>query len=217
MKPALILLLTSFLALAGDRKPLPNQAGNDSLDLFGTAMITQDEIKDALGGADLGEGYVVVRIKATPRTDGSLRIGPDDFTLICRKDGERVEALLPDEIVSTSGRRLVVKSEQDRSGAGRSTVWGIGMGGGGGTGSGSQGGTKTEAHMEGTAPADGSKPDTKDSPLLTALKAKGLPDKDTKDPLEGLLYFSIDAKKVKPKDFSLLYKGPAGRLEMDFK
>ena len=213
MKIAWMIMLASVALWAGQPKPLPNQAGNDSLDLFGTAIIGTDDIQEALGQS-LGEGYVVVRIKATPRTDGSLRIGPDDFMLICRKDGERTGTLEPEEIAGTSGRRLVVKTTKDAGG--KSSVWGIGMGGGIGTGSGQHTPT-TDAHMEGTAPADGKKDAQKDSPLLAALKAKALADKETKDPVEGLLYFSIDAKKVKPKDLSLIYKGPAGRLEMDFK
>ena len=51
---------------------------------------------------------------------------------------------------------------------------------------------------------------------LEALKQKALPDQETKEPLEGLLYFPIEGK-VKPKDLSLIYKGPAGKLVMDFK
>ncbi len=51
---------------------------------------------------------------------------------------------------------------------------------------------------------------------MAALKSKILPDLQTKDPVEGLLYFSIEGK-VKPKDLSLIYKSPFGRLEMEFK
>ena len=43
-----------------------------------------------------------------------------------------------------------------------------------------------------------------------------LPDKETKEPVEGLLYFLLEGKN-KAKDLGLLYKGPAGRLAMDFK
>jgi len=57
--------------------------------------------------------------------------------------------------------------------------------------------------------------DQKDNPLLAVLKDKCLEEKSTADPEQGLLYFPIDGK-VKPKDLRILYKGPAGRLEIDF-
>ena len=43
-----------------------------------------------------------------------------------------------------------------------------------------------------------------------------LHDVETKEPVEGLLYFLLDGKN-KVKDLGLIYKGPAGRLAMDFK
>ena len=57
--------------------------------------------------------------------------------------------------------------------------------------------------------------DEKDSPLMAALKQKGLPDQETKEPLEGLLYFPIEGK-IKPKDVAVIYKGPAGKLVIEF-
>jgi hypothetical protein len=50
---------------------------------------------------------------------------------------------------------------------------------------------------------------------LGPLAAKILPDKETKTPIEGLLYFSISGK-LKPKDVALVYKGDAGKLVMEF-
>jgi hypothetical protein len=52
--------------------------------------------------------------------------------------------------------------------------------------------------------------------LLAALTSKGLPERETKAPVEGLLYFAVEGK-VKLKDLSLIYKSPFGRLEMEFK
>jgi hypothetical protein len=56
----------------------------------------------------------------------------------------------------------------------------------------------------------------KENPLMKFLKEKILPDKDSLQPVEGLLYFPLEAKKVKEKDLAIIYKGPAGRLEMEF-
>jgi hypothetical protein len=56
-----------------------------------------------------------------------------------------------------------------------------------------------------------------ENPLLAVLKAKGVPDIESKEPVEGLLYFALEGRKLKPKDTALVYKGAAGRLVMDFK
>ena len=62
---------------------------------------------------------------------------------------------------------------------------------------------------------EGSKDSKDPNPLLEALKAKQLPEKESTEPVEGLLYFPIDGK-IKPKDLAVIYKGPAGRLIMEF-
>ena len=51
---------------------------------------------------------------------------------------------------------------------------------------------------------------------MALLEEKILPDKEIKTSIEGLLYFLMDGK-TKFKDITLIYKGPAGRLVMDFK
>jgi len=51
--------------------------------------------------------------------------------------------------------------------------------------------------------------------LLEALKTKELPTKDANDPVEGYLYFSLDGKH-KLKDLAVLYRGPAGKLDLEF-
>jgi hypothetical protein len=56
----------------------------------------------------------------------------------------------------------------------------------------------------------------KEDPLMAVLKAKVLPEQETGEPLAGLLYFSLEGKH-KPKQLSLQYNGPAGRLILEFK
>jgi hypothetical protein len=51
--------------------------------------------------------------------------------------------------------------------------------------------------------------------LLEALKSKQLETKEVTDPLEGYLYFSLDGKH-KLKDLAVLYRGPAGKLDLEF-
>jgi hypothetical protein len=187
----------------GERKQLPGQAGNDDVDLEGSVILNHDEIFNAIG-ADIGEGYVVVRMKVIPKGDKPLRIGPDDFMVICRKDGQRSAALSPSEIAG-KGAMVVKHGTAD----GSKSSWGVG---GIGAGLGSSPGTVQRDVIKGTQIDD----NAKESPALGPLAAKILPDKETKTPMEGLLYFSISGNKLKPKDIALQYKGDAGKLTMEF-
>src|ERR1043166_2621777 len=131
MKYTTIFLAIALAATAGERKPLPGQAGNDDIELVASVIVNRDEIRQALGGSDLGEGYVAVRIKVMPKADDKIRVSPDDFTLLSRKDGERSPALSAYQIAGRGA--MVVKRATttqtvgtDRTGP----VWG-GIGGGG--------------------------------------------------------------------------------------
>jgi len=211
MKYLALVLSISLLTSAGERKPLPGQAGNDDVELVASVIIDRDEIKQALG-ADIGAGYVVARMKVTPKTEKPLRINPDDFTMVCRKDGQRTVAISPGQIAGRG--TLVVKAAPDQpSGLGTMTngpIWGgIGMGRGGGGGN-SKG--ASSGNVEATVNKE---TDEKENPLLAVLKAKVLPDTDSLEPVQGLLYFTIDGK-IKPRDLAILYKGAAGRLVIEF-
>jgi hypothetical protein len=185
----LIILAVALSLSAEDIKSLPNQAGNGNIDLAGTAIVDAKEIQQVLG-APLDSGYVVVKLKASPRTADAIRISPDDFTLISHKDGERSAALDPGQIAG-GGANLVLSSKRHYDG--------------------SPGVSNTTVSV---SPGKGSK--EPDKALMELLKAKMLPDQETKEPVEGLLYFLMEGKN-KPKDLGLLYKGPAGRLSVDFK
>lgn len=192
MKLLIPFILISYFGLAADLKSLPNQAGNGNIDLAGTVILDSKEIQQILG-TPMESGYVVVKIKVSPRTVAAIRISPENFELVSRKDGERSPALAPDQI---GGRaNLVLKSKTSYDG--------------------SPGVSSTAVAL---APSDAKtgpeKPE--DSALRKILEAKILPDKETKEPVEGLLYFLLQGKN-KPKDLGLLYKGPAGHLAMDFK
>jgi hypothetical protein len=204
MKRTLILTLISFsFTLAGPRKPLPGQAGNDNIELVGNVILDREEIKQAIG-ADPGPGYVVVKMQVTPKMDTPLSVGPGDFTIISRKDGQRSQALAPGEIAGSGA--LVVKQAPEKS-FGPGTMLN-GPEWAGVTSHNNDPNSRTQVSGDGAQKLP-------PSPLLVALKAKVLPDKQTKDPVEGLLYFTIDGK-IKVKDIAVQYKGPAGRLTMEF-
>jgi hypothetical protein len=84
-----------------------------------------------------------------------------------------------------------------------------GPGNGGGVGNAS-GETSNESKVETTT-------DKNSNPVLEALKANILPQKEVTDPITGLLYFQIEGKKIKPKSLELHYKTPSGRLAMRFR
>jgi hypothetical protein len=184
----LTILIVYSIALCGDDiKSLPNQAGNGNIDLAATVFTDSKDIQQVLG-TTLGPGYIVVRIKVEPRMSQAIRISADDFTLVSRKDGERSEALMPSQIGGAAN--LILRSKTTRSSAGVSS---------------------TSVNV---APADDKT--ASEGPPTKVLESKILPDTETKEPVEGLLYFLLEGKN-KPKDLGLLYKGPAGRLAMDFK
>jgi hypothetical protein len=184
---------------------LPGQAGNDNIELAGSVFIDQAEIRQTLG-ADLGAGYVVVRVKATPKTGDPMRIGPDDFTIISRKDGQRTQALAPNQIAG-KGAALAVTGPEGSAGPRRRTTLGLGGFGGGGSSAGANGGVDSKVEPGDTANGPG--------PLLAVLKDKALADKETTASVEGFLYFPVEGK-LKPKDLALVYKGPGGKLVMEF-
>ncbi len=209
MKRIFILIAILSLTLAGEKKQLPGQAGNDDIELVGSVILDRQEIQQALGG-DLGPGYVVARMKVSPKTEKPMRISADDFTMLSRKDGQRCSALSPGQIAG-KGALIVKRAPNQPGGAGTATngpIWG-GIGPiQTGTGNTRKPDAPVDAHVENSK-------DEKDNPLLGVLKAKVLPDLESQEPVEGLLYFLIDGK-IKPKDLAIIYQGPAGKLIMEF-
>src|SRR5580692_9838221 len=141
MKFLIILAALSVLTLGGERKPLPGQAGNDDVELVGSVIVDRAEVTQTVG-ADLGVGYIVVRMKVTPKTEKPLLISPDDFAIISGKDGQQSQALTPGQIAGT-GALIVKRAANQPGGVGTMTngpVWG-GVGLGNSRGAGNSGGT----------------------------------------------------------------------------
>jgi hypothetical protein len=201
--------LLALNALAADKRILQADASGDDFSFSATAILDRAEIQQALG-ADLGNGFVVVRLKAAPKGDKAIRISPDDFTLLSRRDGERCPALSASQIAGRGS--ITVKAAKDQPNS-----WGI-PNAAGPVWSGI--GTQVKREPERTKKDDASAPTVSQGPdqgsLLGALKAKSIPDDNIKQPVEGLLYFRMDGKN-KLKDLTVLYKGDGGRLVADFK
>ena len=210
MKRIFVLAVVLTLALAGDKKVLPGQAGNDNVELVASVVIDRQEVTQTLG-ADLGAGYVIARMKVTPKTEKALRISSDDFSMLSRMEGELCSALEPGQIAG-KGALIVKRAPNQPGGAGTATngpIWGgIGPIQGGSRSSNPNANAPVDTHIENSK-------DEKDNPLLGVLKAKVLPDTESLEPVEGLLYFLIDGK-FKQKDLAIIYTGPAGKLVMEF-
>ena len=186
--------LSTMTGMAADKKAFPGQAGNDNIELTGTLLIDPAQIRDAVG-SDLGPGIVVARVKASNKTGDPMRIGPDDFSLLSRKDGDRGDALAPAELAG--GSALILKRDKAARGWAQITN--------------QPGFTGVGGMSKSDKPVD--------EALLAALKSKQMPDQETKpnESVEGLLYFSMETAKLKLKDLALTYKGAGGRLSMEFK
>src|SRR4051794_21179214 len=99
------LFLTSLAALLAalpltaappERKPVEARGNTDAITVDATLLLEPADMREALG-VDLESGYVIVRVKATSKGD-TLRVSPDDFTLLSRKNGDRADALAPAQI-----------------------------------------------------------------------------------------------------------------------
>ncbi|MDQ2843889.1 MAG: hypothetical protein M3Y72_23200 [Acidobacteriota bacterium] len=202
-----LILLSSSYALAAKKVVSPTtSASNEQVDIVATIILAQNEVTQKLG-ADPGQGIVLLQVRVTPKTDQPVQISPDDFILLAHDDGERSKPFEPEEIAGQGA--LVLTNSTDGTKV-KKTGQSIGIGGiMAGTG-GSPGNprvttvnTKMDDKKQGNAA------------LLETLKAKQLPAKDTTDEVNGLLYFPLDGKH-KLKNLAVLYRGPAGKLDMEF-
>jgi hypothetical protein len=190
---AFALSLTLFTATLFAQTHHPGQAGNDNIDVTAQLLLDPTTVRQELG-TDMEPGYIVAKITALPKTGDPMRIGPADFVLISRKDGDRADAMSPEQITSKSA--LVVR--RDTNGRDFAHI-------------------TTEPGFTGIAGIKKEESTKEDKALAATLKSKMLPDKETKTSVSGLVYFAFDAKKLKPKDLAITYKGPGGRLTIEFK
>lgn len=201
-------LLLVATSLPGAKKVIsPNtSASNDQIDIIATIFMTQDEVTQKIG-VDPGKGVVLLEVRVIPKTNDPVQISPDDFILLAHDDGERSKPFDPSQIAGQG--TLVVSTATDKTKKQTSGFGGFGGMIGGGSGS-SPGNSKPTTLS--------TKMDTKsqgNDKLLDALKAKQFPQKDSTQPVEGYLYFPLDGKH-KLKNMALLYRGPAGRLDLEF-
>ncbi len=121
-------------------------------------------------------------------------------------DGDRTQPQSPAEIAATDS--MVLKRGQSGIGSlgeQTGTTWsGVGFGG-----------RSSKKKQDDTPASTKMEKGTKDDGLKTALTDKGLPEKETTQPVSGLLYFPLEKKKL--KDLVLFYTTPTGKLRLYFK
>lgn len=211
-----ILWLGIVSALHGaPKKEVVARAGNDTVEITATALADRESIKQALT-SDLGGYFVVVDVRLAPKGE-KITVRRDDFLLRTDRDGEKARPFAPSQI---AGKGALVVSQTGGGGGimgdSGGPVWGGYPGtmgrpsriGGDGGGIGSTSEISNQASVQ-----SGGK---KESPLMQVLTEKVLPEKDTDQPVSGLLYFSMEPKQ-KLKDLELIYTTESGKLSLRFR
>lgn len=223
MKTLTLLALSAALLLA-DKKPeeprvSSSRGASDRAEILATVHANPEAVKRVLGN-DM-KGYImVVEVELKPRTEDGVRVDRDDFELLMTDDGQKSKPYSPSQLVGKG--HLVIKAVQGPSsgiqGQNNGPIWGglggtrprMGPGNGGMVGNGRGTGpvvNQTSEGEESKGPED---------PMKQTLEEKELPQKQTAEPVKGLLYFPIDGKH-KTKNIILLYRGTAGRIDVEFK
>jgi hypothetical protein len=209
MKCLLLFCFSVALFGSSDKKLPIDETSNELLDISVSEPLTKDQVKQELG-SDLGDDIVTVRLTARPVSDKPVQLSLDDFLLVSSKDGQRSEPYAPGQLAGSDSLSVSPNGTR-RGGLGdhpnRPTfgLGGIGIGGGGNSGTTPPPDVKVQESR-----------DEKENPLLAALNAKILPEKEITEPTSGLLFFQV-VGKVKPKDLELHYKGPAGKMALRFR
>jgi len=203
------LIVAAATTLFGAKKVISptSSASNEQVDIIATIVLTEDEVKQKIG-ADPGKGIVLLEVKLIPKTDQPVQVSPDDFILLAHDDGERSKPFEPEELAGQGALVLSHSTEKVKKTGSSVGMGGMIMGGGGGSSSpGNPTPTTTNSRMDNKNQGN--------SDLLQALKAKELPAKESKDEVTGYLYFPLDGKH-KLKNLAVLYRGPAGKLDLEF-
>lgn len=207
----LLCLVTSTVAFQarafGAKKVVSPQtsAGNEQVDIVATIYLTEDDVTRKIG-EDPGVGIAVLEVRIIPKTDGPVQVSPDDFILLAHDDGERAKPFDPAQIAGQGAMVVTNKPEKGKKTSVMGSLGGM-VGGGAGSSPGNSKAPNIQSRMD--ERNEGNKN------LLKALREKQFPQKESTQPIEGLLYFPLDGKH-KLKNLAVLYRGPAGRLNLEF-
>ena len=201
-----------FLAEAKEKNLSPGRAENSAVVVTAEAFVDRDSIR-GLVGSDLDGYYTAIRVTVTPKA-GKLAVQHDDFMLRTDKDGERSHPMEASEIAGRTDMTVIPVQSGTVGTQKNAPVWsgvpgaGMGMPSNGGFGGNGAGGTTTTAKMNQAAPG-------KKDPMYDVLKQKILAEKETDQPVTGLLIFNLEKQKL--KDLELIYTTPQGPLKLRFR
>lgn len=205
--------------------PILGSASDAKVSIDAIAYLDQGEMKKVLG-EELGEGFLIVQVKFKPAPGETIQLSRDDFLIRSDRSGEVSRPLEAAQIAGTSV--MVVGSQGGSQGTGMSEERRVPYGVPGVPGDRNPDGSPRSLPMPNQAPNVGSATaDTSsasasieergktNSPLLTALKAKILPDGEIDKEISGLLYFQIE-RRQRPKDIELIYRKSPPRVSIRF-
>jgi hypothetical protein len=212
---AVIAMFACSVFAADKDKKIVGKGSNDLVEIEASPILSREALKSAFG-SDLDGNYIFVNVTLTPKLQ-DVTISRDDFLLRTDKDGERSTPFAPSQI---AGSAVMVVSSTGGKGAmvgeDRGPIWG-GM-----PGStdrprrmGSDGGAIGNS-SESSAQATIQSADRKEDPLMKTLEEKILPEKQTHDPVSGVLYFPLSIKQ-KVKHLELIYTSKDGKVAVRFK
>jgi hypothetical protein len=209
--------LMACTAVAGDVKPpVTVEQSDETLRIIATLYHDRESVTKLLG-RDPGFPMIVIEVKFSPRGENQIPLWLDDFTLLSFKDGQRSQPLTPSQLAgrgaisvvsgryqapgmaNNGNRRIVLTDPTGRQPPPRPTNETQ-------TSEGSTGESQIKVD-------DGEK--EKEDPLLSLLKERVLPERETNEDSTGLLYFLLDGK-YKPKDLELIYKSRGKKLLLEF-
>jgi hypothetical protein len=222
------LLPATLPAKDKDVGPFPGQARSATVQLDTELVLDRTQVESIIGNSM--DGYlVVVKVKLKPlREKEPVRVFRDDFVLVSAKDGQRSQPFAPEQLAGASTMVVsqVLISAGPVAGQQNGPVWGPPTGGAPGTmggprridspgASGGSVGSPTAGATAVTQEIREDKVNDKQTAWLETLKTKVLAEGETKEPVEGLLYFPLNGKH-KPKDMTLLYNGTWPKMEVSY-
>jgi hypothetical protein len=213
-----------FLLLALLAPPITGEGQDQKIKIEAQVWLDKTEMKQTTG-IDPGEGFLIVKVKVTPGKGEVINLNRDDFLLRSDKDGQRSRPLEPTQIAGSSV--MVISSRAGSQGQVMGQQRRVPMGlpvptGGDPRGVPGQGlPMPNESPTVGSATSDTSEAQASfedkqgNKALLALLKEKILPEGETKEPTEGLLYFQIEGKH-KVKHLELVYRKSPPRVHLRF-
>lgn len=213
LRSCVLVLTMTAAAFAANTAPAA-EASDETIAIEGVLHSDPADVAKLLG-RDPGFPMIVVELKVRPQGDTSLKLWRDDFTLLSNKDGQRSQPLSPSQLAGAGALKINKRAYQPAVGMAdpnRPIYPDI-------TGTTRPRAVGNDSVM---APADTSKAEAstdmarqKADPLLDVLKEKVMPEKETKEEVNGLLFFVLEGKH-KPKHLELIYKSEGRQLILDF-